>query len=282
MIVGCYYYLWYEAGWGTKHWGGGTAEAIRVKPKLGWYDSGDPAVIAKHIEWMKQAGMDFVILSWWWDRGGGTPDPVTDTNCKKFRDALPDDLKFCVLVEGIEQSGMTEEIADYVNDNFVDHPLYLDFKDKPLVLLYSPGVPGVFTDERFTIRWLTDNMNVDNEWYYWRPTPGRAGARDDYVFPDGNIGTIAEQTSPCPGFNDWGKVRIGALPFGHFQKRTTIGYEEFWRAIMGFGVQVATVVSFNEWHEESCIEPCAPGERGGWGEEYIRLTRFYSGKLRGE
>jgi hypothetical protein len=34
-------------------------------PVLGRYDSSNPPVIEKHLEWIEDLDVDFVILSWW-------------------------------------------------------------------------------------------------------------------------------------------------------------------------------------------------------------------------
>ena len=56
-LFGAHYYPWYF----PQKW---TLEPVCDTPWLGHYDSGDRAVAKQHVEWAKQAGLDFFIVSW--------------------------------------------------------------------------------------------------------------------------------------------------------------------------------------------------------------------------
>jgi hypothetical protein len=56
-IVGAYYYPWYyPARW--------TNEPVAHMPELGLYRSDDPEVASRHVDWARQAGIDFFMVSW--------------------------------------------------------------------------------------------------------------------------------------------------------------------------------------------------------------------------
>lgn len=38
------------------------------EPALGWYAEGDVNVMSKHLEWMGQNGIDYVVFNWFWGR----------------------------------------------------------------------------------------------------------------------------------------------------------------------------------------------------------------------
>jgi hypothetical protein len=59
--VGIFYYVWYADGSGVS-W---NRSKIPDQPILGYYNSSDPAVIIQHILWMRELGVDFVVVSWW-------------------------------------------------------------------------------------------------------------------------------------------------------------------------------------------------------------------------
>ena len=56
-LVGAHYYPWYF----PQKW---TLEPVCDTPQLGHYDSGDRAVARRHVQWAKQAGLDFFMVSW--------------------------------------------------------------------------------------------------------------------------------------------------------------------------------------------------------------------------
>lgn len=57
-LVGVHYYSWWGSGW---HWNKGYDGT----PELGRYDSRDPAVIEQHLDWLREAGVNWLSLSWY-------------------------------------------------------------------------------------------------------------------------------------------------------------------------------------------------------------------------
>jgi hypothetical protein len=62
--VGIFYWTWFPEAWGFGSWG---------TPALGYYDSKDYRIIDQHTEWLKSAGVDFVLIDW-------------SNNCKPYGD----------------------------------------------------------------------------------------------------------------------------------------------------------------------------------------------------
>jgi Glycosyl hydrolase family 99 len=56
-LFGAHYYPWYF----PQKW---TLEPVCDTPQLGHYDSGDRTVAKRHVQWAKQAGLDFFMVSW--------------------------------------------------------------------------------------------------------------------------------------------------------------------------------------------------------------------------
>lgn len=54
------YYLWYD-----KQGGRWKDNPPHSTPQLGLYWSGDGRVMGQHCQWMKKAGVDVVVVSWW-------------------------------------------------------------------------------------------------------------------------------------------------------------------------------------------------------------------------
>ena len=69
--VGAYYYPWYGSGFHegpdkTLRW----HLVPQQQPALGWYSDHDPAVISQHFRWAKASGIDFFVCSYWGAGGG--------------------------------------------------------------------------------------------------------------------------------------------------------------------------------------------------------------------
>ena len=63
VAVGAHYYSWFPENWAASYIGEKLVPP--VVPLLGEYDSSDPAVFDKHVEWAEEAGIEFFIFDWW-------------------------------------------------------------------------------------------------------------------------------------------------------------------------------------------------------------------------
>jgi len=98
VAVGVFYYAWYEGGLGGGHWNDTLAYGAVVDRPVpyGFYSSQNLTVVEWQIGLMREAGVDFALISWW------GPNSYTDNSTKKFIEALdglgyPSD--FAILVE---------------------------------------------------------------------------------------------------------------------------------------------------------------------------------------
>jgi hypothetical protein len=135
------YYTWYEspgkpnAAWGAQ----GTQHAHVYMPLLGEYDSADPTVIARHIDWATGYGISAFAISWW-----GDPNSTTDVNAHpndlpKFEGAflkhhMLNQIKFCILYENNGRLKITnpddpaEKWIEDLDDPFNRSRLLSDFE----------------------------------------------------------------------------------------------------------------------------------------------------------
>ncbi|MDP8567787.1 glycoside hydrolase family 99-like domain-containing protein [Methylophilus aquaticus] len=67
--IGVYYYPGWKqnevGNWVKEPWSKISSYPAR-EPLLGWYDEGDPQVIAQQLEWMHGYGINYVIFDWYW------------------------------------------------------------------------------------------------------------------------------------------------------------------------------------------------------------------------
>ena len=212
-LVGAYYYTWYYA----THWAStgfvGRHLTEPLEPLLGEYVSDDPAVIAKHLTWSSDYGIDFLIISW------SHPGSFADQTARKY--LLPAIAKSRVrqaptvelLSYGERDLGNAEfrrRLADdlrFVGEHYLKHPSALRIEGRPVLFLYVTralvGDVGAWMGE---VRRMFATIGVDpfivaDEVFWHDPDPDRLRLFDAltpynvYDWPrTGNAGMARDST----------------------------------------------------------------------------------------
>lgn len=212
-LVGAYYYTWYYPG----HWASnsyvGRQLAEPLEPLLGEYLSDDPAVIASHLKWASQYGIDFFIISW--SHAGS----FADQTARKY--LLPamaqSDVRQAPTVElmsyGERDLGNVEFrnrlAADlrFVGEHYLKHPSALRIDGRPVLFLYVTRVlRGDVASWLEDVRRMLATIGVDpfvvaDEVFWHEADPDRVRAFDAitaynvYDWPrTGNAGLASEST----------------------------------------------------------------------------------------
>jgi hypothetical protein len=126
-IRAAFYYAWYPEQW--------AAAGRRAASIQGEYDSGQPKVIANHVNIMKYARIDAAIYSWW------GRDSLTDRRFMAHLDADPE-FHWAIYYE-LDQDGRRAAAAvyadvEYLSSTYFDHPSYLHIDGKPVIFVYAP------------------------------------------------------------------------------------------------------------------------------------------------
>jgi hypothetical protein len=162
IIAVAEYYMWYGGPPSYAAWRDfKTGEKLHTHtPMLGEYDSGDPIVISKHIDWATGHGIDAFSISWW------TTGKDEKVNCyyeaenilRFLENPLSKDIKFCILYEDYGRLPVKNIIYDYdprgnefipiddsknkarliedfkfIAENYFSHPQYLKIDGRPVV-----------------------------------------------------------------------------------------------------------------------------------------------------
>ena len=182
-LVGGYYYPWYY----PDRW---TREPVTHTPRLGWYSSADRDVVAQHVRWAREAGLDFFLVSWLSSTGyeGKNLDTAV------LPAIAESDLRFAVLYEtplalglpagkpidfaaplpdGVIAGDRFVEHFDHLADRYLSHPSYLRLAGRPVVVVYlvrdmvnaGPAVARV--RERLAARGIDLHLIADS--VYWAP-----------------------------------------------------------------------------------------------------------------
>jgi len=180
ITVVTYYYPWYSP---SRHW----KEGFTGAPLLGMYDSRDPIVISKHIDWATGHGIDAFIISWW------GPNSWEDITIKDYilKNPLITNIKIGICYESMGRLEVTKtgnkiyidlgspnnkqtllNDLNYLAKTYFDQPFYLRIKNAPVIVLY---LARVFKDDASVINSLRKqayNLGYDiyliGDLVYWQ------------------------------------------------------------------------------------------------------------------
>lgn len=316
-----FYYPWYgspdgpSGGW--VHWEGVDTEARTIAsspnyPLLGPYDSLDPAVIARHMEWIRGAGMDGLIVSWW---GTGTHEDRAVPAI--LEGAARAGLRVSLYIErtpadsaGPAAAEATAAMLLDVADRYASHPAFLR------VGTAADARPVLFTYVRMNQQLTNRGWNAVlnrleiagregggpapriiadrppepirshfDGWHTYDPMGQIFHERDRHA----DLGAWARRA-----FGAWveqGRATGGGItcvtvcpgyddryfrePGVHVPRDGGETYRTLWREAIAAEPDWILITSFNEWHETSEIEP---SDRHG--TRYLEITREMTARWR--
>jgi hypothetical protein len=317
--VAAFYYPWYrnldvDLYW--DHWGEAGFDppldiASDYYPLLGTYSNLDPAVVAQHFAWLREAGVGVIVSSWWGRLSiEEKAVPLLLEMGKRYG------IKVAFHLEPYGGRTAITLVSDvkYLYRKYGDHPAFFrttassrwspDDRAKGLFFLWASRFPdtespaieasywreamdavhalpegGLVVADETVSEWL-DGGHFDGLYSYavlqLDEGDGYSWARalppDAWYVPGVN-----------PGFS---AVRIRYPEDTYVPRRGGAAFDERWAAALSTGVEPALVVvtSFNEWHEGTQIEPAAVGVTNDHGytyedygplppEGYLALTR---------
>ncbi|EGF90259.1 mannosidase-like protein [Asticcacaulis biprosthecium C19] len=271
-----FYYGWYRTKDPQAHW---QNPGSPNTPVTGPYDSQDDVVIARHVQQAKTNGITGFIASWW-----GPGDP-TDQQLPKLLDAATKtDLKVCAYVENATTPEALAEQVLYLHAKHTGHKQWLTLDGRKVVFLYDRvlqtiGLDGwkrarklIETKAPKALAFITtgngrnqiaeraphvDGVHIydmafylsqkhDFEWLWQRQ------------FYSGWIGYQAglkvKTATILPGFDDR-LVPDRPKPRPVVARDNGKLFRALWDAAIAADPDWILIVSFNEWHEGSEIEP---------------------------
>lgn len=288
--LGAFYYAWYgnpRVDGTYIYWEGqgGNPPAVLSSdyyPLLGDYSSNDPAVIEQHMAWLRQAGVGFIVVSWWGPRGTTEARPV-----EQILDAA---ARFGIQVtfhiepyDGRSAQTLAADVRSIL-DRYGKHPAFMKTTLTSPFTHNDHAVPIFFVWSAIVPANGKAPIHAD----YWQPaidaihsfpeqplmiadTLDAAWVNDGHF--DGLYNYITLNTSPnsfawaqtlppdalyipsvIPGNS---AKRIGYDPSTTVDRQQGATYDAQWQNALSTGVKPAlvTITSFNEWHEGSQIEP---------------------------
>ncbi len=266
--VGVFFYVWYgynqtsltwTGGNGTSHWNDGGAGIVIDYPIFGYYSSNNNDTLKEQISLMRDAGIDFIVISWW-----GIKDYTNNASRNVFKFLVGNgmDFKACFIIEPYENINYTQ-VYDYIFDNFVEpyNPWYMRFEGKPLIFFFNPVYSGFYKDGRFNA-FVVGNPPNDVDIIFWKGMDclDEYGGFEHIEYYTGDP-VISDEgiVSILPRYDDKALYDAGSRQtFMRFDRLLTKNlYGKEWNYVIKNKdkVKMVLIYSWNEYHERSAIEP---------------------------
>lgn len=261
-------------------------------PTLGAYDSADPAVIEKHIEWSVSAGLDGWIISWW---GVGSREDRVAEQIGGILAARGCPLRYTLYHEAVPAGGGAALAAELeaIHAQHGVNPCFFRPHRRPLMFAYFrsaveglaswmeawPSRPDIEVWADFDpviIRSIYSSASFFDGFHTYNPWPqlkdgGVEAALETYRE---YVPFLKDRGKPfaltvLPGYDDTVLQRTMTWSL---DRRAGETYRRFIEGVRPLDPEFILITSFNEWHEGSHIEPSVE-----FGTFYLDLTREFLG-----
>lgn len=288
-VISPYYPWWGGINNGWRHWNSSghvppNDVAAACYPTLNPYDSGDGNAILMHLGWAGAANVDVLAVSWWGQ--GGYEDarlPLLFQTAEAYN-AYPDNrpVKLAFILEPYANRTGQNLVDDirYLLDRFGTSPALFRLSrptlygptaiERPLMLVYDPVIDGTWAGlidglrgtayDSLILGRMDDSMLYDDS----QVRTALSWARMDGLW---NFGCY-EYPTPMPTSPDyllmpgiapgWDDRRDGRSDYS--SRENGARYDRVWSQVLAWPdrPELVNVISFNEWHEGSQIEPAKP------------------------
>ena len=284
-LVLAFYYTWFD----ENTWTYDQLSDLPAEP----YVSRDRAVMGRHIDQAKSAGIDALLVAWYGPGGGNQ----TETNlAAMLEEAAARNFKIGILFEtnspfmGGDVSGALQHALSV----HANHPAYLRVDNRPVIFFWQPTLYGIETwqnirsqvDPNYGSIWISEGVNTaylsvfDGHHLYsntWNPPADLSYTNQKFA---NQVENMRQQTgaykfwvaTAMPGYNDV-RIRPGS---GFAQDREGGAYyDRSWQAAIASQPNWVVITSFNEWPEGTYIEPSAT-----FGNQYLGSTAAWSGQFK--
>ncbi|HLV34303.1 MAG TPA: endo-1,3-alpha-glucanase family glycosylhydrolase [Spirillospora sp.] len=260
-------YAFYFGWWTNESWNDGR---LTDKPAQ-LYDSRDAGAVGRHIDQAKSAGIDAFIMSWYGPKNGNLTHQVFNmlldqASARGFRAAAAVDMF------DPNYNGTSAEVLDtlrYLIGDRVNHPAYLRYAGKPVIYFWNQGrfsvsdwasIRSQVDPDRNTI-WVMEGTNTsylqvfDGLYLFntaWSSNP--AGTASAWFANTRAAGGWFYTPTVLPGWDE-SRMEGRSNPTSPQSRSEGQFLTTSWNGAAASGAGVILIVSWNEYFENSHIEP---------------------------
>lgn len=306
-LLGAHYYPWYSAASPVQHWNENREYAVVSDPPSGGpYTSTDPAVVRRHVADAAKAGLDFFVVNW--QIGHAGLDPIEVEATEKLvaeADRAGSPLRFAILLAiSTEDPATIRRAIEHARDSFTSRKSYLrDPAGTPLLWFFvndpflgflfhhysdlrrlcrgtRPVAAGGLAYNKFLPRHLREFFSG---WSLYSPLEVGSPSRWESIWRE-SYRDFAEDGGElrvftiCPGYDDSRLESLDRERNRHraVPRRGLRTYERMQQFALALdpAPDYVVVTSFNEFHENTHIEPSRRH-----GDRYLRATRAFLERL---
>ena len=301
-LVGTFYYPWYGK---YKHWQNDDhkppktwasnylpdIDPAKFDPSNELYDSRESAIILMQLAWMKKAGINFAISSWWGQhtyQDNAFANIITNIMTNKSN-PYPD-LKWTLYYEpeGYDDPSLKQIVGDlnYIKAKYTSSPYYLKINGKPVIFVYNTD--SGTTDPLQEVKRWKKARDLTGFYVILKVDPLSKGADPKSV-------DSWHQYVPSSRYDEqkpWSaSISPGFWKF-HESSRLARNIDDFEAAVeklAASNVRFKLVETWNEWSEGTGVEPAqkvihddlngfAPAEES-YGHIYLEILGKYFGNI---
>ena len=305
-LVGAQYYLWYEEGFGSRHWNDDPATGyVGDHPLAGYYGSTAGETIGLHLKQAEAAGLDYLVLNLHLDEAGENAFEATAIDhLFAIATARLSPIKFAVQIAPyVEDAATLLRMLQRIQINLSDHPSYLRLDGRPVLFWFwssafdkhaglldiirgADGFTHIASGLRLPVggdeKELTGHTFAGFAPY--SPLELADEAQRESVWTMGyrlatEAGMRWRAVAVSPGYDDSALAdprRLGN-PRRVIPRRDGETYRQAlaWVEKLDPQPHLVTISTFNEFHENTHIEPTS-----AHGQLYLDLTRDFVSRLR--
>jgi len=306
--LGAHYYPWYRAGKNPIHWNENSEfSGISDWPTGGAYTSTQRTLIRKHLRMASRAGIDFFIVNWHVDFRGVNPRELEAT--RRLLQLARDEkhpIKFCILLAvDSEDPKILGDAIRCAKKEFMGHPNYLRHQRRA-VLWYllndsfrgylfhhyaelsrlsrgtHPVATGSLAYNKFMPRLLREFFSG---WCIYSPLEVGKQANWEMIWSESyrdfdEDGGAMRIFTISPGYDDTHLTSDDRRSnrFRRISRKGLKTYKRMQAAALALSPSpdYVVVTSFNEFHENTHIEPSKQ-----LGDGYLVETRAFKERLVG-
>jgi Glycosyl hydrolase family 99 len=256
-IRAAFYYPWFPEAWTQS----GQRPFTNYRPSSGFYASGDPAIVSRHIRAMRYGHIDAGIASWW-GQGSKTDNRISTL----LRSRANKGFKWALYHE---QEGYRDPVPGqiasdlaYIRNRYANDSSYLRIGGRFVVFVYADGADGCAMADRWNQGNKIGAYVVLKVFSGYRDCPNQPDGWHQYAPSSATDSQAPFSFTVSPGF--WKKGEAPRL--GRDLER----WKRNLRAMVSSGATFQLITSFNEWGEGTSVEKASewskPWPRGAYLE----------------